>query len=432
VFYPEKSIASGAPAFELAEATENGRYEDEGWRVRKNGSQFWANVVITPIRDDNGMLIGFGKVTRDLTEKRLAEQEVAAAYAQVNSLLECTSDSVMKINSQWALVYGNRKAIESLPDFKLGKSYWDCFPEPIGSPLEETLRTAMEQRKAATYEVFYAPYEQWYRGHVYPSEDGLSIFFANVTVEKALEEKVERERLLKEKRIEALSHMAGGLAHEINNPLAIIHGRASDLLKMASSENVPTPEDVRKACESIVKTADRAMRILRGLKGFGREASKDPMERASIYEIVDQCVEIQESRFERHKVELRLDLKPQLPYIECRETQVGQILTNLLNNAFDAIVQGDTKERWVKVAATCIDDHLQVDVTDSGLGVEDKFKAHLMEPFFTTKEIGLGMGVGLSLSRAIAQEHGGTLVLCEGAEHTCFRLLLPLQSDSEN
>jgi PAS domain S-box-containing protein len=432
VFYPRKSIAAGVPAFELAEATENGRYEDEGWRVRKNGSQFWANVVITPVRDDNGMLIGFGKVTRDLTEKRLAEQELASVYAQVNSVLECTSDSVMKINLQWVLVYGNRKAIENLPDFKLGKSYWACFPGAIGTPLEETLRTAMEKRTAATYEVFYAPYEQWHRGHVYPSEDGLSVFFANVTEEKALQEKVEREQFLKEKRIEALSHMAGGLAHEINNPLAIIHGRASDLLHLASGDAPPSTEAVRKACESIVKTSDRAMRILRGLKGFGREASKDPMETASIYEIVDQCVEIQESRFERHKVELRLDLKPQLPYIECRETQIGQILTNLLNNAFDAIVQGDAQERWVSMAASLVDNHLQVDVTDSGPGVEDKFKAHLMEPFFTTKEIGLGMGVGLSLSRAIAQEHGGTLMLCEGSEHTCFRLLLPLQPDSEN
>jgi nitrogen-specific signal transduction histidine kinase len=159
---------------------------------------------------------------------------LASAYAQLNSVLECTSDSVIKINSQWVVVYGNHRAIESLPDFKLGKSYWACFPGAIGTPLEETLRTAMEKRTAATYEDFYAPYEQWYRGHVYPSEDGLSIFFANVTEEKALQEKVEREQFLKEKRIEALSHMAGGLAHEINNPLAIIHGRASDLLHLAS------------------------------------------------------------------------------------------------------------------------------------------------------------------------------------------------------
>ncbi len=120
-----------------------------------------------------------------------------------------------------------------------------------------------------------------------------------------------------------------------------------------------------------------------------------------------------------------------LPPLLCREVQVGQILTNLLNNAFDAIVQSQAPERWIKLSANLREDDIVIDVIDSGPGIEDHFKAHLMEPFFTTKELGLGMGVGLSLSRAIAQDHAGTLTLCKDTPHTCFRLVLPRQPTEE-
>jgi C4-dicarboxylate-specific signal transduction histidine kinase len=222
--------------------------------------------------------------------------------------------------------------------------------------------------------------------------------------------------------------MAGGLAHEISNPLAIIHGRARDLQILATDETPVLAHDVRAACDCIVRTADRAIRILRGLRGFGREASKDAMETASIYEIVDQCVELQQIRFERHQVKFRLGLEPGIPYFMCRETQIGQIVTNLLNNAFDSIVQGNSQERWISLTSSSSEDEICLDVTDSGPGVPEQYKTHLMEAFFTTKEGGLGMGIGLSLSRAIAHDHGGTLTLHQETEHTCFRLLLPIHT----
>jgi C4-dicarboxylate-specific signal transduction histidine kinase len=148
---------------------------------------------------------------------------------------------------------------------------------------------------------------------------------------------------------------------------------------------------------------------------------------ASIREIAEECLELQQARFERHRVELRLHFNSEVPDILCRETQIGQIVTNLLNNAFDAIVQSDSTERWISLATGYAGSGIYVDVSDSGPGIEDHFKVHLMEPFFSTKEAHLGMGVGLSLSRAIAQDHGGSLVLRKDTIHTCFRLVLPIE-----
>jgi len=226
--------------------------------------------------------------------------------------------------------------------------------------------------------------------------------------------------------------MAGGLAHEISNPLAIIHARASDLMSRAAGDEPVSSLDVHKACENIAKTSDRAIRILRGLRGFGREASRDPMELASVYEIAKYCMELQQSRFDDQDIEVRLTLKPGIPPFLCREVQVGQIVTNLLNNAFDSIVQSHSVVRWISLGAKYLDGDIQLDVTDSGPGVDDQFKVHLMKPFFTTKELGLGMGVGLSLSRAIAQDHGGSLTLVPDTPYTCFRLTLPIKERDAN
>ena len=348
------------------------------------------------------------------------------SQARVHSVLECTSDSVIMIGHDWTLLYGNRKAIESLPHFKMGRSYWGCFPDVISTPTEQHLRSAMESRSDTKFDSYYAPYGLWSRVHAFPTDDGLSVFFSDITEEKKLQDKLELEQLLREKRVEALSHMAGGLAHEISNPLAIIHARASDLQSLAVSEAPVAAIDVLKACDSIVRTSDRAIKILRGLRGFAREGGQDPMLSASIREIAEQCLELQQARFDRHGIELRLHFNSGIPDFLCREIQIGQIVTNLLNNAFDAIVQSDSAEHWISLETYCADGKIYMDVTDSGPGIEDHFKAHLMEPFFTTKELHLGMGVGLSLSRAIAQDHGGTLSLCRDTEHTCFRLVLPI------
>jgi diguanylate cyclase (GGDEF)-like protein len=373
-------------------------------------------------------------IAEEVVARRLAADELTTSYARFHSVLESTSDNVVTIGSDWTILYGNEKARETLPELKIGASYWTCFASVLGTPTELHLRAAMSERTEQHYEVFFAPYRRWYRAKAFPVAEGISLFFSDITEERENEEQLALEQILREKRIEALTHMAAGLAHEISNPLAIIHGLASDLVELAqaNAERPVGPHEVRAACKSILKTAERASNILRGLRGFARESAQDPMELASIYEIVEQCTELQQPRLERHDIGLTIAIDPGIPRFLCREVQIGQILTNLFNNAFDAISQSEIPSgasgRWIEIGAGLEANRLCVDVSDSGPGIEDHFKAHLMEPFFTTKELGLGMGIGLSLSRAIAQDHGGTLTLLKETERTTFRLTLPLVS----
>ncbi len=585
-FYPPEAIASGLPQRELVMAASVGRYEDEGWRLRKDGTKFWANVVITALRAPGGELIGFVKITRDLTERRAAEeslqqahdqqaqlaerladahsflsnilnsstmvsvisfnamgiitlfnrgaermlgytpaevigkrtpmlfhktieieeaahrlyrrtgertqgvgvlaaligheqqhqaewsyirkngeeikvsmslsrvldrdgellaylavaediterlssqQELAAAYSRLATVMDSTSEAVMQVSMDWTMLYGNRRTYEVLPHFQVGANLWEVYAALHDTPAGAHLRRAMVERVAVAYENYYEPFDQWFATNVFPTPDGLSIFYRDITAEKKMAEQLAVEQMLREKRIVGLSHMAGGLAHEISNPLAIIHAIASDLRHLAETRPEIPAAEVNGACDGIVQTSDRAMKILRGLRGFAREGSQDPVQPANLGAILDECVELQIGRFRSQDVALHLETERNLPLLECREIQISQIVTNLLNNAFDSITQSSCEERWVRVTATACGAMICVDVVDSGPGVEDRYKAHLMEPFFTTKKMGMGMGVGLSLSRAIAQEHGGTLTLCEGTLHTTFRLMLPTAQEA--
>ena len=323
VFYPMDLAEQDVPRLELVTAIEKGRFEAEGWRIRKDGSRFWANVIITPVRDDRQKLVGFAKVTRDLTERRLAEQLA----------------------------------------------------------LEASARTLSAEKTLAA-------------------------------------------------ELRALRHMSAALAHEISSPIALIHAKASHLRDCAASSQPLPPTEVQTACDGIVRTADRATRILRNLRGFAREGSRDHMELASIYDLVDESIGLLKTRFQRHRIAVRLELEKDMPPMLCREMQIGQIITNLLNNAFDAVVLAGTTERWIAISGSVHDGSIQLEITDSGESMEQETRMHLMEPFFSTRELDLGMGLGLSLSRAIAQDHGGTLTLCEESRHNCFRLVLPHASES--
>jgi PAS domain S-box-containing protein len=447
-FFPPEEIERGRPAEVLRLTVANGQHEEQAIRMRKDGSRFLANTVLTALRDPDGELQGFSEFSHDLSESKESE-------AKYRGLLEAAPDAIVVVNQGGEIVLLNLQAERQFGYYRdelIGQPVKNIIPEGFAErliadgtrsaaeALAQQIGTGIEligRRKDGSkfpIEIMLSPLENAEGILVTAAIRDISVRKRAEEHQKKLQDKLELEQLLREKRIEALSHMAGGLAHEISNPLAIIHARASDLRSLAASGAPVAATDVQEACDGIVRTSDRAIKILHGLRGFAREGSQDPMALASIREIAEECLELQQARFERHRVELRLHFNSEVPDILCREIQIGQIVTNLLNNAFDSIVQSDSTERWISLATGYAGSGIYVDVSDSGPGIEDHFKVHLMEPFFSTKEAHLGMGVGLSLSRAIAQDHGGTLVLCKDTVNTCFRLVLPIEpggSDQE-
>lgn len=248
--------------------------------------------------------------------------------------------------------------------------------------------------------------------------------FRDITEQKKIEEMLEEQqaRAHASSKLSALGEMAGGIAHEINNPLAIIQGQATQLKEMVESHKWER-EWMEEAAASIEKTSRRIAKIVKGLRAFARDGSADPFQPTPVKALVEETLDFCRERFKHHAVALLVDpIDPDLT-MECRSVQISQVLLNLLNNAYDAVE--NRPERWIRIQVRDAGSFVEIAVVDSGPGIPLSLQEKLMRPFFTTKEIGKGTGVGLSISRGIVESHGGTLQYDAGPPNTRFVALLP-------
>jgi len=253
----------------------------------------------------------------------------------------------------------------------------------------------------------------------------------DITARKQLEEDLETTRVqaIASARLSALGVMASGIAHEINNPLGIIHSLASDLTEMAD-EGPVTPETVARKGTVIRQTAERIAKIVKSLRQISREGVGDPVRPTPLAKIVAETLEICRAKFKANGVELFLPGAIPDVNVPCREVQIAQALLNLLQNAFDAVVDHGG-ERWVRLEVQNGDESVSLSVIDSGPGIPLELRSRVGEPFFTTKPVGKGTGLGLSLSKTIAEDHGGNLEYSEDHGHTRFSLVLPVAGKAD-
>ncbi len=254
---------------------------------------------------------------------------------------------------------------------------------------------------------------------------GASKVARDITERRRLETELEvsRAQAVSSARLSALGMMAGSIAHEINNPIGVIHASASNLMDMAESGTVSLPA-LQQASARIKRTADRITKIVKSLRQISREGSADPLQRCSAAEIAEQSLELCRERFREHSVRLDVPTIDPSLHVFCREVQIAQVLVNLLQNAFDAVVECPGG-KWIRLDVSGREDSVVFAVVDSGPGVPPDLRTRIMDPFFTTKPVGKGTGLGLSLSKSIVEEHGGALLLSEMENHTCFSFSLP-------
>lgn len=247
----------------------------------------------------------------------------------------------------------------------------------------------------------------------------------DITERKEIEAQIEAAA-----RLSALGLMAGGVAHEINNPLAIIHTSAANLLGKVKAEGRAPVEIVLQNCQHIEQNSNRIAKIIKSMRYLAREGSQDKVRPAQVSKILEETVQVCEERFKNHSVNLLVpSIDPALS-VSCREVQIAQVLLNLLQNALDATEE--VGEKWVRIGVGVQDGAVEFSVTDSGPGVPPHLKTKIMEPFFTTKDVGKGIGLGLSLSRRIVEDHGAKLELTEENGHPCFSFRLPLSRSKES
>jgi PAS domain S-box-containing protein len=234
-------------------------------------------------------------------------------------------------------------------------------------------------------------------------------------------EKDAQARLVQSARLSTLGEMAGGIAHEIKNPLAVIDGRTRQIEQMVSGNSIDL-EKVVQFSQIAQKHCKLITRIIDGLNKFSREGSLDPFHLENLNNIIYEAIEICKFKLQSFDVDsINLSMDSELTII-CRKTQVQQVIVNLISNSIDAIA--DLQERWIRIEVTDDLQAVEIAISDSGPGIPLETQAKIFNPFFTTKEIGKGTGLGLSISRGIIEDHHGTLYIDNTCKNTRFVMVL--------
>jgi signal transduction histidine kinase len=271
------------------------------------------------------------------------------------------------------------------------------------------------------------------RGWVLKNQDGKTWFTGmnwDVTKDYLQQETIrsQQAKMVASARLSSLGEMAGGIAHEINNPLAIIQGKAESMLRRERAGNL-SPDQLEQGLDKIIETCERIVKIIKGLKSFSRNSENDPFELISLTQVIEDVLRLTIEKFRANSISITTDI-PEDFFVSGRAAQIGQVLMNLLSNSFDVLV--DASERWVKIEVNRIGQDVRVRITDSGPGVPENIREKIMHPFFTTKDIGKGTGLGLSISRGIIEDHGGRFYLDPDLTNTSFVFELPLVSGNKS
>jgi len=241
---------------------------------------------------------------------------------------------------------------------------------------------------------------------------------------RGLQERVDEERQnrIHFSRIHEIQEMTGSLAHEINNPLAIISGSAASIKKVLSRSDLSVDKAIDKA-ENIMETVKRISIIIQSMKNLTHKSETKSWESFYLSDALNDVINLSSDRFKHAQIKVEVQGDDRVPLFG-QANQVGQVILNLLNNSYDAVK--DQRERWVKIIIVRSKDWVLVDVVDSGPKISSKISHKLMKPFFTTKAVGKGTGIGLSISKTILNDHGGNITFMRNAPHTIFRVTLPV------
>ena len=448
LFYTEEDQKKGVPALTLESAARDGRFENEGWRVRKDGTRFWAFVVIDPIRNRSGEIIGFSKITRDLTERKAAEENLWRSEAQFRLLVQGVTDYAICMLDKEGRVTSWNAGAQRIKGYHAVRNHRPPLLAVLHRGGSRSGHAANRRLRLRRGKVALRRRGRRVRkdgsrfwAHVVidaiRDDEGELIGFAKITRDiterKEAQEKVEkaREFSLQAQKLEAIGQLTGGIAHDFNNLLTAVLGSLELLRKRLRDD----PKSIA-LLENAAQGAQRGTTLTKRMLAFARNYELNK-EVTSIPELVRGMTELlQRSIGPSFNLETHfpLSLKP----IEVDTNQLELALLNLTLNARDAMPDGGdiilaAREESVAAAHKGLEagNYIRVSVTDTGEGMDEETLGRATEPFFTTKGVGKGTGLGLSMVHGFAEQSGGRLILRSQKDRgTTAELWLPVAKAS--
>jgi PAS domain S-box-containing protein len=450
-FYTDEDKATDLPRRALETAAREGKFEAEGWRVRKDGTHFWAHVVIDPIRDARGNLIGYAKITRDLSERKKAQDALKESEERFRLLVQGVTDyAIYMLDPKGHVTNWNAGAqrIKGYqPDEIMGEHFSRFYTdEDLATELpRRALETAAREGRfeAEGWRLRKDGTRFWAHVVIDPihNDRGELIGFAKITrdITERREAQLALEQaqalLFQSQKMEAVGQLTGGIAHDFNNLLTVIVNNL-DLLTRTARDARET-----RLIESAQRAAERGAKLTQQLLAFSRRQPLQPT-----LHNPRKLIEAFEAVLRRacgEMIKLQISMPPRIRSVNVDAPQFEAALLNLVVNARDAMLEGGKLtialnnailgEQEAAASAMRPGPYVSISVEDTGDGMPPEVVSRIFEPFFTTKEVGKGTGLGLSQVYGFVNQSGGRIdVDSTPGRGTKFTMLLPAQEGEED
>jgi two-component system NtrC family sensor kinase len=386
--------------------------------ICKDGSTVPVEMKATGIRDADGRPIGLLGVSRDISDRKSAEEALRQREKDYSILLESTHEGIIVVDAETLkVVFSNRHAalmfgFDPVLNDALGANILDfVYPEDREMVVKGFVEDLYQRERRQRYDVRVKTKDA---REIWVSALGTRVEFQgraaallslrDVTKEKRMEDEKQKmeEELLLAGRLAAVGELAAGVAHELNNPLAAIQGFAQLLTKSNDSS-----EATKKDLDTIYREAQRAARITQDLLSFARK-HKPERQIISINEALEKTLELRVHQMKVNNIELSVQLQPDVPLTMADFYQMQQVFMNIILNAEQAMIEAHGRGRLL-VKTRAVDGVIQMTFIDNGPGIPKENLERIFDPFFTTKEVCKGTGLGLSVCYGIIQAHGGRI-----------------------
>jgi len=447
-FYTPADRAAGVPERALRTALEAGRFEAEGWRVRKDGTHFWASVVIDPIHDDDGQLVGFAKITRDISEKKLAREALRRTEEQFRLLVDSVIDYAIYMLSPEGLVTTWNAGARNIKGYQaeevIGTHFGRFYTEEDrrnGLP-DRVLATAREHGRYHGEGLRVRKDGTRFRADVVVDAirdaDGRLLGFAKITrdVTQRVQLEEARKALQHAQRLEAVGKLTGGVAHDFNNILQVIGGSLQ--LLGTSLMGQPAPQ---RHLQMALTAVDRGAKLSSQLLAFARRQPLQPyvLNPGRVVRNMEDLVR----RAVGEHVEVETVVSASLWNATLDPHQLENVVLNLAINGRDAMPGGG--KLTVELSNTMLDDtyvsaahevppgqYVLLAISDTGTGMPADVLERAIEPFFTTKGEGQGTGLGLSMAFGFVKQSGGHFRIYSEVGHgTTIKAYFPRALEAE-
>jgi PAS domain S-box-containing protein len=425
-FYTEEDRRTGRPQLALDIAAREGRFENEGWRVRKDGSRFWAHVIIDPVLSPDGRLVGFAKITRDFTQQKRTREELRQSEERFRLLVQGVTDyAIYMLDPTGHVTNWNSGAyrIKGYTADEIVGQHFSRFYTPEDREAGEPVTALQTAAREGRYEK-----EGWrvrrngerFRAHVVIdrilNDDGEIIGFAKITrditervaAQKELEQA--REAFFQAQKMESIGQLTGGVAHDFNNLLMAVLSSLELLRK-----RLPDDPRVMQLVDNATQGAERGVSLIQRMLAFARrqdlkiEAVDIPRLVSSLQDLLQRTI--------GPTITVEMKVRDKVRPATADANQLELALLNLAVNARDAMPNGGAIGIEVREQEASPEDALPrtnyvvIALADTGEGMDEETLARATEPFFTTKGVGRGTGLGLSMVQGFAEQLSGCLKL---------------------